>query len=172
MRRVATTTRGGYCFQLNGAFARTLDALGYNVSRHVAGVRDRVDASIMTLTNHIALIVVGLCGEGNDDGRWYVDVGLGNVLHEPLPLASGASVQGPTRFTMERTTKGWVGDWHVGHQTAGSSAGVSIVAAAFDVAVFTQRHVFNATPRSRALPARSHVNDATSTDRTDCGAGC
>ena len=47
-RRVATTRRGGYCYQLNGAFGTLLTALGYQVSVHVAGVHeaeraDRVD---------------------------------------------------------------------------------------------------------------------------------
>ena len=163
MRRIATSTRGGYCFQLNGSFARLLDALGYNVSRHVAGVHDGFDASNATLAKHMVLFVDDLPDAGGIIGRWYVDVGLGDVLLEPLPLAPGASTQGPTRFTMKQTSTGGVGDWHLGHETAGVSAGVSIVDDAVDISVFAQSHVFNATSEQSRFACtvtcqRRHVN--------------
>ena len=59
-RRVATTRRGGYCYQLNGAFRTLLTALGYQVSVNVAGVHEAGGPDESTLRNHAALVVEGL----------------------------------------------------------------------------------------------------------------
>ena len=99
-RRIAGTRRGGYCYQLNGAFAELLTHLGYRVTRHVAGVHDADGPHVETLTNHVALIAHELPTAANPGGRWYVDTGLGDALHEPLPLVAGAYLQGPMRFAM------------------------------------------------------------------------
>lgn len=85
LRRIVVDRRGGYCFHLNGAFADLLDWLGYTVTRHVAGVHDATGPSSSTLGNHVALTVHGLPDDANPDGRWYVDAGLGDALHAPLP---------------------------------------------------------------------------------------
>jgi N-hydroxyarylamine O-acetyltransferase len=81
---------GGYCFQLNGAFAALLTALGYRVTLHLGAVLMRADTPLdAELGNHLALTV-------RLDGQdWMVDVGLGNALHEPLPLRPGPHRQGP-----------------------------------------------------------------------------
>ncbi|MFE2477301.1 arylamine N-acetyltransferase [Streptomyces sp. NPDC001194] len=92
-RRIAAG-RGGYCFHLNGAFALLLEHLGFAVTRHLAGVlvaaeRERRDVN----GDHLALTVrVG--GE-----EYFVDAGLGDGPHEPLPLRAGTHRQG--RFTYE-----------------------------------------------------------------------
>ncbi|HLM64933.1 MAG TPA: arylamine N-acetyltransferase [Acidimicrobiales bacterium] len=144
MGRIARGGRGGYCFQLNGGFSALLARLGYVVTRHVAGVHDAEGPSVQTLANHAALIVHDLPTGANPSGRWYVDTGLGDALHGPLPLAAGVYAEGPMRYTMAESTDG-VGDWHFGNDAAGSIAGVSIVSEAVGMEAFAARHVFNAT---------------------------
>lgn len=140
LRRIAHTTRGGYCYQLNGAFAALLADLGYRVTTAVAGVHDAAGPQASTLRNHLALLVDGLPTGTNPAGRWYADAGLGDALHEPLPLRAGIHRQGPMRFGMGPVPAGGVGDWHFTHDRGGSFGGVSIVDAPVPLAVFADRH--------------------------------
>ena len=89
--------RGGYCYHLNGAFSALATALGYQVTRHVGGVQLRGGEPGVT-ANHLVLTVRGLPEEANPGGAWLVDVGLGDALHEPLPLVAGSYEQGPFRY--------------------------------------------------------------------------
>lgn len=106
--------RGGYCFQLNNAFAELLAALGYDVSRHRSGVQNRPeDEPPGAEGNHMALTV--RCG-----GRsWFVDVGLGDALYEPLPLEPGTYRQGPMTFVLEHSEL-IPGGWRLHHDPRGS----------------------------------------------------
>jgi arylamine N-acetyltransferase len=95
-RRIALDGRGGYCYHLNGALAEVLRSLGYRVGRHVGSVHaDGMPAS-ESAGNHVVLTVRDLPTDDNPDGTWYVDAGLGDALHEPLPLRAGAYRQGPS----------------------------------------------------------------------------
>ena len=49
--------------------------------------------------NHLVLTVDQLPSEANPSGVWYVDTGLGDALHDPLPLAAGRHDQPPFRLT-------------------------------------------------------------------------
>ena len=91
LRRVARDGRGGYCFQLNGSLSLLLEALGYRVTRHVGGVHGPEGPSVDALTNHLVLVVHDLADADSPDGRWYVDAGLGDALHEPLPRCRAPS---------------------------------------------------------------------------------
>src|SRR5256885_2158064 len=103
VERIAVGGRGGYCFHLNGAFSELLTALGYHVTRHVGGVHGPTGPDEDALTNHLVLTVAGLPSDHNSSGIWYVDVGLGDALHEPLPLRAGTYVQGPFTLSLEET---------------------------------------------------------------------
>ena len=144
-RRVATTRRGGYCYQLNGAFRTLLTALGYRVSLHVAVVHEAAGPDVSTLRNHAALVVEGLPTDANPGGRWWVDAGLGDALHDPMPLQDGVVAQGPMRFGMAVVGAGGVGDWHLTHDTSGSFTGVSLVDRPVAMDVFAARHLHNST---------------------------
>jgi N-hydroxyarylamine O-acetyltransferase len=137
--RIANVRRGGYCFHLNGAFSELLDALGYEVTRHVGGVHGPAGPDDDELTNHLVLTVGGLPTAANPAGTWYVDAGLGDALHEPLPLVPGRCRQGPFDLVLDRTP-GDVGDWHLTHDPAGSFTGMSWRSAAATMADFTDRH--------------------------------
>ena len=144
-RRVATTRRGGYCFQLNGAFATLLSALGYRVSVNVAGVHEESGPDVATLRNHAALVVEGLPSETNPGGRWWVDAGLGDAFYDPMPLMDGVVAQASMRFGMTAVGAEGVGDWHLSHDPSGSFTGVSLVDQPVSMDVFTSRHTFNAS---------------------------
>lgn len=90
--------RGGYCFNLNNAFASLLTVLGYDVTLHrgqINGSAERAKATPEEYGTHMALTVV-------IDGEWWsVDVGLANSHYEPIPLREGVHVQGPFTFRLE-----------------------------------------------------------------------
>jgi N-hydroxyarylamine O-acetyltransferase len=135
LARVARTSRGGYCFHLNGAFSELLAALGYDVVRHVGGVHGPDGPSEDAMTNHLVLTVHGLPSDANPDGDWYVDVGLGDALYDPLPLRAGEYRQPPFGLELSETPGG-VGDWHLAHDPAGSFPGMAWRSAPTDLAAF------------------------------------
>jgi arylamine N-acetyltransferase len=140
LARIARSTRGGYCFHLNGAFSELLAALGYDVVRHVGGVHGPDGPAEEAMTNHLVLTVHGLPSDDNPAGDWYVDVGLGDALHDPLPLVAGAYDQPPFGFELVHTPGG-VGDWHLVHDPRGAFTGMAWRAAPADIAVFHPRNV-------------------------------
>jgi N-hydroxyarylamine O-acetyltransferase len=137
--RIATRRRGGYCYHLNGGLGALLDALGYDVSRHVGGVHGPDGATGDEMTNHLVLTVHGLPTDRNPGGGWYVDAGLGDALHEPLPLVAGTYRQDPFTLVLDETP-GVVGDWHLTHDPAGSFAGMSWRSASTGMDAFGARH--------------------------------
>ena len=68
--------RGGWCFELNGAFAALLDALGYRVTRLGASVL--LDGKV-TEESHLTIRV-------DLERPYLVDVGFGDSFFRPLPL--------------------------------------------------------------------------------------
>lgn len=138
VRRIAIDGRGGYCFHLNGSLSWLLSTLGYDVTLHVGGVHGP-EPSANDLTNHLVLTVGNLPTDENPDGEWYVDVGLGDALHEPLPLRDGTYVQDPMTFRLEHTAGG-IGDWHFVHDPRGSFPGMNFRAAPTTIDAFQSRH--------------------------------
>src|SRR5690349_25124345 len=61
--RVATTSRGGYCYHLNGALGLLLRSLGYDVRAHVGGVQGSPETDPAARGNHLVLTVDGLPAE-------------------------------------------------------------------------------------------------------------
>ena len=76
--KIVTRQRGGFCYELNGAFALLLQALGADVVRVAARVYG--DGRLGPPFDHLAL-VVRLPG---GDERWLADVGFGS--HSTYPL--------------------------------------------------------------------------------------
>jgi arylamine N-acetyltransferase len=137
--RVARGGRGGYCFHLNGAFGALLDSLGYDVTRHVGGVHGAGGPGAEEMGNHLVLTVGGLPNDDNERGTWYVDAGLGDALHEPLPLEVGCYRQGPFALSLEQASDG-VGDWHLTHDAAGGFKGMSWRSAPAELGAFAEKH--------------------------------
>ncbi len=90
--RILDRHRGGSCYHLNGALSLLLESLGYDVVWHCAGVQNHADPGPpgAQRANHLALTVHGLPAEQSPSGDWLVDCGLGDALHEPLPLHEGS----------------------------------------------------------------------------------
>jgi len=144
VQRIATTTRGGYCFHLNGAFSALLGSLGYRVTLHVGGVHGPDGPSPADLTNHLVLLVHDLPSDSNPVGIWYVDVGLGDALYEPLPLQAGRYHHEPFELALDPVEQG-LGDWHLTHDEHGSFTGMSWSATPTGIASFARRHEWLST---------------------------
>jgi N-hydroxyarylamine O-acetyltransferase len=163
VQRIAHGGRGGYCYHLNGAFSEVLGALGYHVTRHVAGVHDAGEPADEALGNHLGLLVHGLPTAVNPDGHWLVDAGLGDGLHEPVPLLAGEYRQGPFTFVL-RAGEG--GTWQLDHDPRGSFGTVTITPdAVHEMDRFTARHhVLSTSPDSgfvrTATVQRRHAEGA------------
>lgn len=139
VRRIALDHRGGYCFHLNGAFSELLAALGYQVTRHVGGVHGPDGPGEEELTNHLVLTVDGLASDENPGGTWYVDAGLGDALHEALPLLPGEYAQPPFRVVLDATPDG-PADWHLTHDPLGGFTGMSWRSTPAHMHEFADRH--------------------------------
>jgi arylamine N-acetyltransferase len=163
--RIALDGRGGYCFHLNGAFSELLMSLGYTVTRHVGGVHREGSPYADSMTNHLVLTVAGLPTDENPSGEWYVDAGLGDALHEPVPLVEGRFHQEPFDLSLERTDDG-VGDWHLTHDPAGSFAGMSWRERVASMDEFVERHRWlSSSPESGFVRvATAQRRDATGAD--------
>jgi len=141
VERIVRRRRGGYCYHLNGAFAALLSALGYRVRWHVGGVQNSLDDPAPGATgNHLALTVHGLAAPESPDGVWFVDVGLGDALYEPLPLRPGVFRQGPFTFALDRSSAVPFG-WRFDHDPSGSFAGMDFAPGPAGPQDFTATHV-------------------------------
>lgn len=81
VRKVVERQRGGFCYELNGAFAALLRALGFRVALLSARVA-REDGSLSPEFDHLTLRV-------DLDEPWLADVGFGESFLEPLQLKVG-----------------------------------------------------------------------------------
>lgn len=78
LHKIVSASRGGFCYELNGAFGTLLRALGFEVSMLSAGVA-RADGSFGPPFDHMTLLV-------ELDEPWLADVGFGDSFREPLRL--------------------------------------------------------------------------------------
>jgi len=81
LNKIVNEHRGGFCYELNGAFAALLRALGFQVTLLSARVA-REDGSYGPEFDHLTLRV-------DLDEPWLADVGFGECFLEPLRLESG-----------------------------------------------------------------------------------
>ncbi|MEU0197046.1 MULTISPECIES: arylamine N-acetyltransferase [unclassified Streptomyces] len=81
LAKVVGARRGGFCYELNGAFGALLAALGYDVALLAARVYGD-EEQLGIPYDHLALRVRTV-----DGGDWLADVGFG--AHSHLPLAFG-----------------------------------------------------------------------------------
>ena len=142
--RIARCGRGGYCFHVNGAFTELLRALGYRTTKHVGGVHGPDGPSAEAMANHFVVVVHDLPDDDHPEGTWYVDAGLGDALHEPLPLCPAQHRQDPLTFVLERQAAGapvGTGEWHFVHDRQhGSFTGMSFRADPATTSAFVDKH--------------------------------
>jgi arylamine N-acetyltransferase len=144
VRRIALDGRGGYCYHLNGALAEVLHSLGYAVDRHVGGVTAAGLPANQRAANHLVLTVRDLPTADNPDGTWYVDAGLGDALHEPLPLRAGTYGQGPFHLVLERPA-GDPSMWRLVHDPNGGFDSMTWEPPDVAMDVFNERHEWLST---------------------------
>ena len=97
---------------------RAAGSLGYDVVRHVGGVHGPDGARRRGPDQPSRPDRRRAPDRRNPDGTWYVDAGLGDALHEPLPLIAGEYEQAPFHLVLD-ATPGDVGDWHLTHDPQG-----------------------------------------------------
>ena len=110
LNKIVTERRGGFCYELNGAFAALLRALGFKVS--LLSARVSGDGSDGPEFDHLALRV-------ELEEPWLVDVGFGDSFVEPLLLVPGLEQeQFGRRYRLTSTDRGLCletntdGAWH------------------------------------------------------------
>ncbi|HVG18188.1 MAG TPA: arylamine N-acetyltransferase, partial [Blastocatellia bacterium] len=95
LSKIVGRRRGGFCYELNGAFAALLRALGFNVEMLSAGVARR-GGGFGPPFDHMALLV-------ELEERWLADVGFGDSFREPLLLDhAGEQVQEEGAYLLAR----------------------------------------------------------------------
>jgi N-hydroxyarylamine O-acetyltransferase len=143
--RIVRNQQGGYCYHLNGAFSALLAALGYDVTWHRAGVqRHGLREPPGADGNHLGLTVAALPAPAAPDGRWMVDVGLGDGLYEPIPLRHGVYHQPPYAFALRPSDVEPAG-WRLDHDEKGSFAGVDFAADRAETGDFEAQHKYLST---------------------------
>ena len=83
VRKIVEQRRGGFCYELNGAFTWLLRALGFQVTLLSARV-GRPDGSLGPEYDHLTLRV-------DLDPPWLADVGFGDSFLDPLRLQQDCS---------------------------------------------------------------------------------
>lgn len=84
--KIVERGRGGWCFELNGAFSWLLETLGFGVRRLAATV---IPGGTSPMPTHLTL-------EVTLDRPYLVDVGFGDSFIKPLPLDSAGPFDGGT----------------------------------------------------------------------------
>jgi len=140
---------GGYCYHLNGGLSLLLEWLGFEVHRHLGGVQSNPspanpEPAAGASGNHLAVTVTGLGGGVGVADAWMVDAGLGDALHEPIPLVEGTIEQGPFRFHL-RPSQAEPGAWRFDHDPKGSFIGSDYRPGPVEEHEFHERHEFLST---------------------------
>jgi N-hydroxyarylamine O-acetyltransferase len=99
--KIVMRRRGGFCYELNGAFALLLEALGADVVRVAARVYG--DGRLGPPFDHLALVVRLPAG----DDAWLADVGFGSHTTYPLRYDSRQEQHDPGgQFVLADTADG------------------------------------------------------------------
>jgi N-hydroxyarylamine O-acetyltransferase len=99
--KIVTRRRGGFCYELNGAFALLVEALGGQVRR--VGAKVYGASGLGPPLDHMALIVTAADGTG----PWLADVGFGSHSVYPLRFDDRAEQADPAAtFLLADTADG------------------------------------------------------------------
>ena len=109
--KLVTQKRGGWCFEMNGLFAWALRELGFTVTL-LGGAVNQTQCDDAARHGHLLLRV-------DLEQPYLCDVGFGDGLLEPLPLAAGHYRQG--FLDVELTHSG--SSWHLRNQPYGAASG-------------------------------------------------
>ncbi len=104
--KIVEQRRGGFCYELNGLFARLLQTLGYRVDLLSAAVA-RAAGGFGPEFDHLTLLV-------HLEEDWLADVGFGDSFRQPLRLQSElVQEQEWGRYRLVRDGQYWLTqEWH------------------------------------------------------------
>ena len=97
--KLVRSRRGGWCYEMNGLFSWALEQIGFRMTR-IAGAVLRERLGDRVIGNHLALVV-------HLDRPYLADVGFGDGLIEPVPIAPGGIRQEFLEFRLERVHDWW-----------------------------------------------------------------
>jgi len=102
--KVITQKRGGFCYELNGLFARLLQQIGFEVTYlNARDYHEGIDTFGIDF-DHLALMVT----MPNKSTRWLTDVGFGDTFTQPLNIDdSPEQVQGLRGYLVEPFRNGY-----------------------------------------------------------------
>jgi len=102
--KIVVQKRGGFCYELNGVFARLLSEIGFDVTYLNARVYNHTGELGIDF-DHLALLV----GIPKQSARWLADAGFGDSFNEPLSFEErGEQVQGLRAYRLEQTPGGYI----------------------------------------------------------------
>jgi N-hydroxyarylamine O-acetyltransferase len=102
--KIILRKRGGFCYELNGLFARFLKQIGFDVAYLNARVFNP-KGKLGIDFDHLALLVK----IPQEPTCWLADVGFGDSFTEPLSFEMGnEQVQGLRSYRLEQTTEGYI----------------------------------------------------------------
>ncbi|MDA1077254.1 MAG: arylamine N-acetyltransferase, partial [Proteobacteria bacterium] len=96
--KLVTAHRGGWCYEMNGLLEWALQEIGFDVVRMCGGVM-RAERGDAQMGNHLVLRV-------DLDQTYLIDVGFGDGLYEPIPLAVGTYRQRSLNYRLELMNDG------------------------------------------------------------------
>jgi N-hydroxyarylamine O-acetyltransferase len=97
--KLVDAKRGGWCYEMNGLLGWALQQIGFDVTRVAAAVsRETLGENMQG--NHLVLCV-------QLEQPYLADVGLGDGLLEPIPIAAGAYRQGHFVYKLEQLDDSW-----------------------------------------------------------------
>lgn len=108
--KLVSSRRGGWCYEMNGLMAWALEQIGFRVTRLAGGVRREVVGDV-TNGSHLVLCV-------HLDRPYLADVGFGDGIVEPTPIAEGGFEQDGFEFRLERVDESW---WRFRNQPLGGA---------------------------------------------------
>ncbi|NEA31774.1 arylamine N-acetyltransferase [Streptomyces sp. SID13031] len=153
--KIISRRRGGFCYELNHAFALLLGAIGFEVSI-IEGAVDRELRGESAWRNHMPLLVTA------DGEQWLTDVGLMDGFLLPIRLRPGAHVEGRMTYSLE-----YLDDevWRLHHRPDGAFTTCDLRSRPLAIEDFTEACDWRATaPESMfvqtLLVARTAVDEA------------
>lgn len=105
--KLVTRRRGGWCYEMNGLLGGVLKEIGFSVTQ-MAGAVMRAERGDVALGNHLVLKV-------DLDRPYIADVGFGDGILEPIPLAFGSHQRAGYDFRLEDLGDTWL-RFHNHHQ--------------------------------------------------------